>query len=156
MTTTVTSAVEPTKMWESLLIGMNVQDILKTTFGSKNFQFRTNGRSRLTDIETIKCNFIHENGWWTKRKATDQFFISKTNVVIMSDRQQLPNDKLHTHDQIYNNETNYGWRQQTQIPSHPKGLLHPWGKDTMCTALVQSHILPDCLEPLLSFKPPII
>ena len=63
MTTTVTSAVEPTKMWESLLIGMNVQDILKTTFGSKNFQFRTNGRSRLTDIETIKCNFIHENGW---------------------------------------------------------------------------------------------
>ena len=74
MTTTVTSAVEPTKMWESLLIGMNVQDILKTTLGSKNFQFRTNGRSRLTDIETIKCNFIHENGWWTKRKVTDHFF----------------------------------------------------------------------------------
>ena len=77
MTTTVTSAVEPTKMWESLWIGMNVQDISKTTFGSKNFQFRTNSRSRLTDIETVKCNLIHENGWWTNRKVTDHFFYFK-------------------------------------------------------------------------------
>ena len=32
----------------------------------------------------------------------------------MSDRQQLPNSKLHSQGEIYYNNTSYGWRQQTQ------------------------------------------
>ena len=114
LTTIVTSAVGPTKIWKLLSMSMNVQDRFKTNLGSKNSKFWTNGRSRLTDIASVKYNIIHENGWWTKRKATDQFCYFKTNVVILSDRQQLPNSKLHSQGEIYYNNTSYGWRQQTQ------------------------------------------
>ena len=110
----MTSAVEPTKMWESLLIGMNVQDILKTTLGSKNCQFRTNGRSRLTDIETVKCNLIHENGWWTKRKVIDQFFYFKNQCGHNVWPTTMARCEITYTRKILLQRKNYGQCQQTQ------------------------------------------
>ena len=102
------------KMWESLFIGMNVQDILKTTFGSKNFQFRTNGRSRLTDNETVKCNLIHENGWWTKRKVTDQFFHLKNQCGRNVWPTTMAKCEISNTRKILLQRKNYGQCQQTQ------------------------------------------